>query len=97
MDVGPIKRAPRGPQPFTALASCPMCGRHVCHAIRAPLPAPDPEVVAAWERDHDTEEIYEWGNLEPVAIRHTPPPPVDESGFEVIRICGLCGHEWGMV
>lgn len=98
MDLGPIgPPTPRGPQPFTAWASCPRCGRNECHAIRPPRPAPDPADVAAWEREHGTEVIYEWGKRDPVEVRHTPPQPVDESVYEVIRICGQCGHEWGMV
>lgn len=97
MDLGPTGQpAPRSPQPFTAWVSCPTCGRHECHAIRSPRPAPTPAELAEWERTHDTEVVYVWGRREPVATRHTPPRPVDESGFEVVRIC-RCGHEWGMV
>lgn len=66
---------------FTAWAMCPKC---------KPKPAPDPDVVAEWEADHVT--MHGWNGF----IRHIPPKPVDESMFEVIRIC-KCGNEWGQI
>ncbi|MGN2642183.1 hypothetical protein ACTD5D_39670 [Nocardia takedensis] len=86
---------PTPPDPFTAIARCPRCGRVEVHKMRSPKPAPRPEVIAEWERTHTTNEIREWGNPNPVRIRYDPPRPVDESVFEVIRMC-RCGHEWGM-
>ena len=80
---------------FTAWASCPSCGAYECHAIRPPKPAPTTADLIAWERDRQTSEMYAWGKRVPVRVHDDPPPPVDESIYEVVRICG-CGHEWGM-
>lgn len=99
MRVGPLGREPEPAAAelpkFTAWAECPACGRHECHAMRPPRPAPTAEELAAWQRDHTTQEVRAFGRLGAVAVRHCPPPPVDESTAEVIRIC-RCGHEWGM-
>ncbi|MBJ8342798.1 hypothetical protein JGU71_28300 [Antrihabitans sp. YC3-6] len=73
---------------FTAWAMCPRCKSVDCHSIRPPKPALDPDDVAEWEADHVT--MHGWNGF----IRHIPPKPLDESVFEVIRIC-KCGKEWG--
>lgn len=80
---------------FTAWASCPSCGAYECHAIRPPNPAPTADELTTWERNRQTVEMLAWGERAPRRIHVDPPPPVDESRYDVVRIC-RCGHEWGM-
>ncbi len=83
-----------GIEPFTAVAKCPSCGHIDYHRMRDPHPAPSPSELERWEREHVTNEIQRWGTGQPVAVIHNPPRPIDESVFEIIRVC-RCGHEWG--
>lgn len=81
--------------PFTAVATCPSCHRTDVHKMRSPKPAPTAAEIADWERNHETQRIRRWGDNRTMRVIHVPPRPVDESVFEVIRVC-RCGHEWGM-
>jgi len=81
--------------PFEAVVICPRCHLVDVHQMRAPNPAPTDAEIARWEREHTTHEVRQWGVAKPVRVIHDPPRPVDESVYEVIRIC-RCGHEWGM-
>lgn len=74
---------------FTAWAMCPRCKSIDCHKMREPRLS-DRELVEAWEANHVTYRGY--GGL----VKHVPPRPVDESMFEVIRIC-KCGEEFGQI
>ncbi|KXF56161.1 hypothetical protein AXA44_02705 [Rhodococcus sp. SC4] len=89
-------------EPFTAWAMCPQCDRIACHSIRRPK-IPTAAEVAAWREQcddivHETTSIQSWGGGGPVrsVTTNLPPEPVDESDYEVIRICN-CGHEWGQL
>lgn len=77
---------------FTAYCPCPRCGLVACHRLREPKPAPAGPV----EPPHEVVAVYPWGIVRPVRTRHVRAGAVDESRFEVIRICE-CGHEWGQV
>lgn len=80
---------------FTAAAECPACHRVDFHKMREPHPASTAEELAHWERERRTYEVRKFdGSL--VRIIEEPSRPIDESVFEVIRVC-RCGHEWGMV
>lgn len=83
-------------QRFTAWARCPSCERIDCHQIRPPRPAPSAADLAAWRRKRRVCEVQQWGATRPVRTIYDPPRPVDESPFEVIRICE-CGREWGQL
>ena len=78
---------------FTAYVACPRCESFECHLMRNPKPKPSAEVMAHWERTHSTVNVTRWGG-DIVRSYPDPPPPVDESGFEVVRQC-KCGFEWG--
>lgn len=69
-------------------------GEH-CHAIREPKPAPRSEDLREWEDTHESVTYSAFG-AGVVRTMYDPPRPVDESGFEVIRIC-KCSREWGQV
>ena len=83
-----------GPR-FEAYTECTKCGRLDHHLLREPKPAPSEADMAEWHRTSETFTIEQWGSG--VARTETwPPPPVDESQFEVVRIC-KCGNEWGQL
>ncbi|WP_306365455.1 hypothetical protein [Nocardia sp. CC227C] len=79
---------------FTAASACPACKTVAVHALRTPRDD-YADRLAAWENDVEVQEdaVWAWGG-EVVRRIVTPPAPVDETQFEVIRIC-QCGHEWG--
>lgn len=49
-----------------------------------------------WRSRRTAVEVQQWGVADAVRVDTRPLAPVDESQFEVIRICTGCGHEWGM-
>ena len=83
------------PPPFTAWVNCPRCGVYECHKMRNPRPAPTAAELEEWGRTVDRTEITAFGRRDAVRVIENPPRPVDESIYEVVRIC-RCGHEWGM-
>lgn len=82
------------PAPFTAWLNCPRCGLYECHKMRPPRPAPTVTELEEWGRIAERHEVHAFGGAV-VRVIEDPPRPVDESVYEVIRIC-RCGHEWGM-
>lgn len=81
---------------FEAYSECPKCGRLDHHLLREPNPAPTEAEMQEWEQRREFVEIRTFGSH---AVRRDevgPPPPVDESQFEVIRIC-KCGNEFGQM
>ncbi len=71
---------------FTAWCTCPRCDLFDCHRLREPNPAPALETIKAWTK---VVRLFEL-----IAPSASPPMPMDESIYEVIRICN-CGNEWG--
>lgn len=83
------------PHPFTAWAVCPKCGQVDCHLMRQPKPAPTADEMQAWRQQYLDVDIDFWMQRGGVSIKPFP-PPVDESQYEVIRIC-QCGYEFGQI
>lgn len=84
------------PRRFEAFCACPKCGRLDHHWLQSPKPAPTDAEMEEWRRNSTTYTIEQWGG----GVTRTdvfPPVPVDESQFEVIRICTGCGHEFGQI
>lgn len=84
------------PKRFEAYTDCPKCGQLDYHLLRAPKPPPADIEMQHWRDRQATAEVQTWGSYSTRTIDTSPPPPVDESQFEVIRIC-KCGNEWGQV
>lgn len=80
LEAAPIVVPPRR---FEAYTDCPKCGAMDYHLLRAPSPPLADTYVRA-----------QLAKLVPVGT--SAPVPVDESQFEVIRIC-QCGFEWGQL
>ncbi len=74
------------PRPFEAYTDCPRCGHLDVHRLREPrnwmAPVPAMRLVGP----------DRWEPLSDEERRQ-----LDESMFDVIRICTKCGHEWGML
>lgn len=83
------------PAKFEAYTDCPKCGRIDHHWLREPKPAPTAAEMQAWQDSRSSVGVSAWGEYHIKTIDVSPPPPVDESQFEVIRICTGCGKEWG--
>ena len=81
-------------EPFTAYVACPSCGLYACHQIRTPKPTPTAAELREWEHTVERMEACDFQGRVTI-LYEDPPRPVDESVFEVVRICE-CGHEWGM-
>lgn len=76
---------------FTAWALCPHCSSVECHPLRAPR-----------EYDKDNPKHRRQKNLSMACgygDREAPKQLLryEEQGFEVIRECVSCGHEWGQI
>lgn len=74
---------------FTAVAICPRCHDVDVHLIRTP------DKTSPMNRkvhESETETIRSWD--EKITIEVVP-GRWDEQKFSVIRICGVCGCEWG--
>lgn len=94
-------------EPFSAVSRCPACSYIGIHYLDEPIIASDDELalydiaLEEWEDSPDKgDPVYAWGEAEPVRYmggKPKPKPPVDESEFEVMRICVVCGHRWGNV
>lgn len=84
------------PKRFEAYTNCPKCGRLDYHLLRAPKPPPSDAEMRAWRDCRTTAEIHQFGRGVIRTVDTSPPPPIDESTFEVIRIC-KCGHEFGQI
>jgi hypothetical protein len=89
---------------FTSIVDCPKCGDIGVHFLDEPMPAPTSDDREQYARDlcahmaDPGDQIMSWGGEVVRLIGGTPPPrpPVDESIFEVMRVCKECGHRWGI-
>ena len=80
---------PRDGGAFTAVAECPQCQAWEVHPIREPSPEPPPVLSGlALQLRRMQAQVLEGG---PVGRYGR----WDERGFEVVRTCVACGHEWG--
>ncbi|MFE5290095.1 hypothetical protein ACFRAQ_34450 [Nocardia sp. NPDC056611] len=78
-------RVPTAPPRFTAWAACPRCDNYTVHRMRPPRS--DPALM----------ELYEYTLVSFIGeVQKRSGVIGDESGFEVVRICSECRHEWGM-
>jgi hypothetical protein len=82
---------------FEAYTECPECGRLDYHLLRAPKPAPSEAEMQQWRQRRTTVDIEQWGAGVIRTVDTSPPAPVDESQYEVIRICTGCQREWGQI
>lgn len=88
---------------FTAWCHCPCCDRYDCHRMRTPHAVDKWDILqyeaahAQWEAEgYDHHRIVTFGGatVTDIYTPARPVKPVDESHFDVIRIC-QCGHEFG--
>jgi len=80
---------------FEAFTECPECGRIDCHFLRPPHAAPSAAELEEHQARRSIVEVLGWGGCLVRQETIGPPPPIDESMHEVIRICTGCGKEWG--
>lgn len=94
-----MKPSAIGPQPFEAMTQCPKCGQLDIHWMRPPKPKPMPgpvrviedgnydDTLLAFMEKPRTFEVHRWDGM----------TGLDESMFEVMRVCRECSHEWGQL
>lgn len=88
---------------FTAVADCPECGSLDVHWLDGPMPKPTAEDIAGYEAAYADflwnpgTPIVAWGGqvMRRVGGYASPKPLVDESVFEVMRVCRSCNYRWG--
>ncbi|RDI13464.1 hypothetical protein DEU38_13439 [Rhodococcus sp. AG1013] len=76
---------------FTAWTSCPHCNAVDCHRLRAPRGFSDGDPAHARQKRFAEMSGYTFRPAPKRLIR------CEEQGFEVIRMCTVCGHEWGQM
>lgn len=90
---------------FTSCQECPSCRTLATHWLSPPKPGPTPEQFLEWATR--SEEflknpglaVMAWGGCVVRRIGGFPQPEdlIDESMFEVMRVCVECKHRWGNV
>lgn len=88
---------------FSAADQCPECGVIAVHYLDEPALLTDQEIAAYEIALEDFEEnpgtaieMFGGGVVRYVGGSPKPAPLIDESVFEVMRICAECGHRWGI-